>query len=172
MGSSTSELKARRREDYLFHLDYRTRWNDNDMYDHMNNSIYNFLFDSIVNSYLITHCDLHPPSSSQYGLVVHTHTNYFASIAFPAIADLALRVNKLGRSSVTYEVALFERGIDEVKAVGEFVHVFVDRETGKPAKSGMGEVLRRGLEKLVVEGTHVGVESETETKSSTMGAKL
>jgi len=52
---SLSELRKRQREDYKFYLEYRTRWSDNDMYDHMNNSVYYFLFDSIVNSYLIKH---------------------------------------------------------------------------------------------------------------------
>lgn len=151
--ASTKDLKARTRQDYRFLLDYRTRWNDNDMYDHMNNSVYSFLFDSVVNSYLIAHCNLDPPTSPQYGLAVHAHTDYFASIAYPAVAELALRVNKLGRSSVTYEVAVFERGVDAVCAVGEFVHVFVDRATGRPAKSGMGDALRQGLEKLCVDAS-------------------
>jgi acyl-CoA thioester hydrolase len=141
------------------------------MYDHMNNSIYNFLsvshflpllldpfltirsYDSIVNAYLINHCGMHPPTSAQYGLVVHSHSDFFGSIAFPTIAELALRVNKLGKSSVTYEIALFEKGMKEVKAVGEFVHVFVDRETGRPAAKGMNENLRKGLEKLLVRET-------------------
>ncbi|KAH7121343.1 thioesterase superfamily protein [Dactylonectria macrodidyma] len=121
------------------------------MYHHMNNSVYSFLFDSVINSYLIAHCDLDPPTSPRYGLAVHAHTDYFASIAYPAVAELALRVNKLGRSSVTYEVAVFQQGVDAVCAVGEFVHVFVDRATGRPAKTGMGDVLRRGLEKLRVD---------------------
>jgi hypothetical protein len=40
---SHGELKKRVRSDYGYILEYRTRWSDNDMYDHMNNSIYNFL---------------------------------------------------------------------------------------------------------------------------------
>lgn len=144
-----AELKARRRSDYKFHLEYRTRWSDNDMYDHMNNSVYYFLFDSVVNTYLIQHCSLHPPTSSQIGLVVHSHCDYFVPLGFPAVADLALRVNKLGKSSVTYEIGVFERGVDEVKAVGEFVHVFVDRESRKPGKNGMDDGLKRGLGKIV-----------------------
>jgi acyl-CoA thioester hydrolase len=40
---SHKELKKRKRSDYGYMLEYRTRWSDNDMYDHMNNSIYNFL---------------------------------------------------------------------------------------------------------------------------------
>lgn len=116
----------------------------------MNNSIYNHLFDSIVNTYLSTHCGIYAPTAPQYGLVVHSHTDFFSSIAFPAVAELALRVNKLGKSSVTYEIALFEKGREEVKAVGEFVHVFVERETGKPGIKGMEKGLREGLQRLVV----------------------
>ena len=104
----------------------------------------------MVNTYLIEQCSLHPPSSPQYGLVVHSHADFFGSIAFPAVADLALRVNKLGKSSVTYEVGLFERGVQEVKSVGEITHVFVDRETGRPAASGMNEKLKEGLQKILV----------------------
>ncbi|KAH7063603.1 HotDog domain-containing protein [Macrophomina phaseolina] len=146
-----AQLKARRRSDYQFHLEYRTRWSDNDMYDHMNNSQYYFLFDSVVNTYLVQHCGLHPPSSPQIGLVVHSHCDYFAPLGFPAVADLALRVNKLGKSSVTYEIGVFESGIEEARAVGEFVHVFVDRESRKPAKDGMSNRLREGLEKIVAD---------------------
>ncbi|KAL1646056.1 hypothetical protein SLS58_003476 [Diplodia intermedia] len=149
-----AELKSRRRSDYSFHLEYRTRWSDNDMYDHMNNSVYYYLFDSVVNTYLMQHCALHPPTSSQIGLVVHSHCDYFAPLGFPAIADLALRVNKLGKSSVTYEIGVFERGVEEVKAVGEFVHVFVERESRKPGKTGMNEALRQGLGAIAAETGH------------------
>ncbi|KJZ72496.1 hypothetical protein HIM_08165 [Hirsutella minnesotensis 3608] len=144
----TPERKARRRKDYPFTLDYRTRWNDNDMYDHMNNSVYNFLFDSAVNAYLADHCGIHPPTSSQHPLVAHTSTDYLRSIAYPAVADVGLRISHLGRSSVTYELAVFERGAEEPCAVCDFVHVFVDRATGRPPKDGMGAELRKGLESL------------------------
>lgn len=120
------------------------------MYDHMNNSIYNFLYDSVINTYLIEQCGLHPPTSAQHPLMAHTHNDYFGSISYPAIAELALRVNQLGSSSVTYEIALFEKGLEDVRAVGEFVHVFVDRETGRPNANGMNSTLRQGLEKLLV----------------------
>lgn len=83
-------------------------------------------------------------------LVVHSHNDYFDSISFPAVAELALRVNKLGKSSVMYEIALFEKGVDKVKSVGEFVQVFVDRTTSRPSANGMNEEMRRGLERLLV----------------------
>lgn len=86
----------------------------------------------------------------RYGLVVHSHGDFFGSIAFPAVADLALRANKLGKTSVTYEIGLFERGVEEVKSVGNIVHVFVDRETGRPAAKGMDSNLKEGLQRLLV----------------------
>ncbi|KAJ9376639.1 hypothetical protein DTO063F5_8662 [Paecilomyces variotii] len=156
--------KRRTRKDYAYHLEYRTRWSDNDMYAHLNNSIYAFLIDSIVNTYLITHCGLNPfknknlssstgsPSSStsnHIGLVVSSYCDYFASVSFPDVLDLCLRVVKLGSTSVTYEVGVFKQGEEGVKAVGGFTHVFVD-EGMKPAKGGMDERIRKGLEKLVV----------------------
>lgn len=107
-------------------------------------------FDSIVNTYLIKHCSLHPPTSDLIGLVVHSHCDYFAPLAFPALADVALRVNKLGKSSVTYEIGVFERGKDEVCAVGEFIHVFVESQSRRPKADGMGKTMMEGLEKLKV----------------------
>lgn len=66
------------------------------------------------------------------------------------MAELGLRVNKLGNSSVTWEIGLFEQGVEEIKSVGEIVHVFVDRETGRTAASGMNDQLKKGLQKLLV----------------------
>ncbi|KAH8670990.1 HotDog domain-containing protein [Xylariales sp. PMI_506] len=147
----SAQLKLRTRADYPYMLEYRTRWADNDMYDHMNNSVYNFLFDSVINSYLMEYCGLHPPTSAQHPLMAHTHCDYFSAISYPKVAELHLRVNKLGKSSVVYEVGLFEKGVEGIKAVGEFVHVFVDRATLRPNSNGMNEQLRSGLEKLLVQ---------------------
>lgn len=105
-------------------------------------------FDSAVNAYLIEHCGLLPPTATETPLAVHSHTDYLSSIAYPAVAEVGVRVNKLGKSSVTYEVALFERGVEGVKAVGEFVHVFVERATGRPTTQGMSEKLRGALERI------------------------
>lgn len=139
------------------------------MYDHMNNSVYSFLyvslqsashiarqltserFDSIINAYLIDKCGLQPPTSSQIGLVVHSHCDFFGSVAFPSVVHVALRVNKLGKSSVTYEIAIFEdRAEDQPRAVGSFTHVFVDRNNNKPAVDGMPTEIRAGLQKILL----------------------
>jgi len=56
----------------------------------------------------------------------------------------------LGKSSVTYEVALFQQGVEQVKSVGEFIHVFVDRKSGRPAANGMNVDFKEGLQRILV----------------------
>jgi len=121
------------------------------MYGHMNNSIYNFLYDSVINAYLMQHCGFNPVRSSTYGVVVRSHSDYFRSVAFPAVVELALRVQQIGRTSVTYEIGLFEKDVAAVCAVGSFTHVGVDRQSGRPSPAGIDSNLRSGLEKIVVE---------------------
>jgi acyl-CoA thioester hydrolase len=111
-----------------------TRWMDNDAYGHINNVVYYSYFDTVVNRYLIEAGVLDVERSPVIGLVVETHCNYFASLAFPQTVEAGLRVAHLGSSSVRYEIGLF--GADEplAAACGHFVHVYVDRETRRPAK--------------------------------------
>ena len=122
---------------------------DNDVYHHMNNSVYAFLIDSIVNAYLIEKCGMDPQSSKQVGLVVSSYCDFFGSVAYPSVLDLGLRAVNLGKSSVKYEVGVFEQGKDDVRAVGGSVHVFVERVGKRPAKDGMERQTRRGLENLL-----------------------
>ena len=70
-------------------------------------------------------------------------------MAFPVVLDLGLQVTKLGHSSVTYEVGVFEQGKESVSAVGGYTHVFVERERNRPAPNGMPDEIRHGLQKLL-----------------------
>ncbi|KAF7330490.1 Thioesterase/thiol ester dehydrase-isomerase [Mycena venus] len=142
-----SQLKHRRRKDYTYFLSYRTRWSDNDQYSHVNNAVYYLWFDSIVNTYLMERCRLDPPTSQLIGLVISSFCEFFAPLSFPQVVDLGLRVNKLGNSSVTYEVGVFAEGRDEPAAVGGYTHVFVKRVERKSAP--MASEMREGLSKLL-----------------------
>ncbi|EXJ84435.1 acyl-CoA thioester hydrolase [Capronia epimyces CBS 606.96] len=149
LGLDVSSKRKRKPDDYPYHLDYRTRWSDNDVYHHMNNSIYSFLIDSIVNAYLIERCGMDPATSKQVGLVVSTYCDYFGSVSYPSVLDLGLRVVKLGKSSVMYEVGVFEQGDKQVKAVGGSVHVFVESKGRRPARDGMELSMREGLAQIL-----------------------
>ncbi|KAF8268255.1 thioesterase [Lactarius quietus] len=146
--SKQVSLKERRRDDYRYFLSYRTRWSDNDQYSHINNSVYYHLFDSIVNAYLIAHCELSPQTAGTIGLVISSHCQFFSPLSFPEVLDLGLRVNHLGKSSVTYEVGIFREGGTEPAAIGGYTHVFVDAESRKTSQ--IGERMREGLQRLFI----------------------
>ena len=109
-----------------------TRWFDNDVYGHMNNTVHYQLFDTAVNGYLMEHGLLDFKSGPTVFLVVETGCKYFGELAFPDVISAGIRVKKLGSSSVIYEVGLFRGHEDEASAEGHFVHVNVDRETRQP----------------------------------------
>jgi len=109
-----------------------TRWMDNDIYGHLNNVVYYSLFDTAVNRYLIGAGALDIHGGAVIGLVVETHCNYYAPLAFPQAVEAGLRVARVGRSSVRYEVGLFAGGDSSCAAAGHFVHVYVDRQTRRP----------------------------------------
>ncbi|MBI5258519.1 MAG: acyl-CoA thioesterase [Burkholderiales bacterium] len=122
------------RDRYPHLLTITTRWMDNDLYGHVNNVQYYSYFDTVVNRYLIEAGALDIHAGQVIGLVVETHCNYFASLAFPQDVVAGLRVAHLGSSSVRYEIGLFEGNETQAAARGHFVHVYVDRATRRPVR--------------------------------------
>ncbi|MEA2310539.1 MAG: acyl-CoA thioester hydrolase [Solirubrobacteraceae bacterium] len=127
-----------------------TRWADNDIYGHVNNVEYYAFFDTVINEYLITEGGLDIAGGDVIGLCAESHCTYRGALAFPETVEAGLRVGHLGRTSVRYEIALRREGADEPAAEGWFVHVFVDRETRRPAP--IPDRVRAALEALLVAG--------------------
>jgi acyl-CoA thioester hydrolase len=135
------------RQSYRHFSELPTRWMDNDLYGHVNNVVYYSWFDTVVNRYLIESGALDIHAGAVIGLVVETHCNYFASLAFPQTVEAGLRVGQLGRASVRFEVGLFEQGAPLAAACGHFVHVYVDRASRRPVE--LPAALRAALQPLV-----------------------
>ncbi len=129
--SQTPKPAPEPRSAYKVFRPITTRWMDNDAYGHVNNVVYYSWFDTAVNAYLIDHGALDIHAGETIGLVVETHCNYFASLAFPQTVQVGLRVAHLGSSSVRYELGIFGDG-DSTAAKGHFVHVYVDKVTRRP----------------------------------------
>ena len=121
------------RGDYRHACTITTRWMDNDAYGHVNNVVYYSYFDTIVNEWLIRQGLLDVENGPLIGLVVETGCHYFESLTYPETVSAAMRVVHLSNSSVRYEIALFGEGRESAAAQGHFVHVYVDRETRRPA---------------------------------------
>lgn len=131
---------------YAHFLEIPTRWADNDVYGHVNNTVYYSYFDTVVNRYLMDAGVLDPAAGAVIGLVVETHCSYFSELSFPDLVVAGLRVAHIGRSSVRYEIGLFRDQAPLSSAQGYFVHVYVDRLSRRPAP--LPEPLRLALAAL------------------------
>ena len=128
----TEKPKPAKRSDYKQFSHIETRWNDNDSYGHVNNIVYYSYFDTAVNRHLIQQGVLDLSSSDAIGLVIESKCTYISPITFPDTVAVGLKVIHLGNSSVRYQIGLFCNDSELASAVGEFVHVYVNRTSNKP----------------------------------------
>jgi acyl-CoA thioester hydrolase len=120
------------RELFRWWLSIPIRWMDGDPYGHVNNAQYHSFIDTVVTSALWERGVLGGRLWSGRGLAVETHCAFFSPISFPSTVDGGLRVGHIGRSSVRYEVGLFNPGKMQAAAFGYLVHVYVDPQTNRP----------------------------------------
>ena len=142
-----AEGMSERRADYPHFLAITTRWMDNDLYGHVNNVVYYSFFDTVINQYLIRGGGLDIHEGPAIGLAVETMCRFHRPLTYPEGVDAGLRVGKLGKSSVRYEVGLFRAGDEGPAATGHFVHVFVERASQRPVP--IPPRIREALARLV-----------------------
>jgi len=106
-----------------------SRWLDNDHYGHVNNVVYYSYFDTAVNGWLMDATGTDIRALPAIGLVAETSCRFLRPLSFPDLVLAGLALERLGRSSVVYRLALFREADEEPAAVGRFVHVYVDRES-------------------------------------------
>ena len=136
-----------KRADYPVLYDIPTRWLDNDIYGHVNNVNYYSYFDTAIARFLMDEGGLDPWRDQVVGFCVESACRFRRSIRFPDRVTAGLRVTRLGRSSVGYEIGVFRGDEDEAAAEGYFVHVFVERaeERAAPVPASLRAALARLL---------------------------
>lgn len=139
------------RDQYPYWSLVPTRWNDNDIYGHVNNTVHYAAMDTVINRWMIERGLLDLRAGDSIGLCVESACRYLAAVAYPDILAVGLRVAKLGTSSVTWETGLVRDRDGLPVAEGRFVHVFVDRESRRPR--AIDDLTREAMAELVVE-TH------------------
>ena len=102
---------------------------DNDHYGHVNNVTYYSYFDTAVNGWLIEATGTDIRALPSIGIVAETSCRFLKELSFPEIIEVGLALERLGRSSVVYNIALFRAGEADAAAIGRFVHVYVDAAT-------------------------------------------
>jgi acyl-CoA thioester hydrolase len=121
-----------RRADYRYFHAITTRWQDNDPLWHVNNVHYFAFFDTAVTYFELTRGIVDLQGGKVRCVVAEVACRYHSSVAFPDRLAVGLRVARMGRSSVRYEIGVFREQGEIAAAEGYFVHVFVDAATQRP----------------------------------------
>jgi acyl-CoA thioester hydrolase len=122
-----------RRSDYPYRLTLASRWEDNDMLCHINNVIYFNYFQQAFVKFLDEEGGIDWFNDAIIPFAAESSCRMLRPLSYPDVIDVVMRVETLGKSSVTYAFALFRQGDDAPAACGRFVHVYVDRQSQRPA---------------------------------------
>lgn len=126
---------------------FPTRWNDNDVYGHVNNTVHYLAMDSVINAWMIERAGLDIHGGEVIGLCVESQCRYLSSLSYPDSLVVGLRIGRLGTTSVTWELRMLRGSDAEPVAEGRFVHVFVDRASRRPTP--LPEGMRDAMTSLV-----------------------
>ena len=118
--------------DYRVRAPFATRWNDNDQYGHINNTVYYEAMDTAVNAWMIRTGALDPQTGAAIALCASSSCDFRASASFPDALEVGIGVERLGSTSITWALGILRAGEAEPIATGRFVHVFVDAATRRP----------------------------------------
>ena len=119
----------------------------------MNNARYFELIDTAVNVHLAEATGVNIRELPAIGVVAEVSCRYFREIGYPDPIDLGLVVERVGSSSVTYRIGIFQGPGDEAAAEGRFVHVYVDNTgptAGGRSSTPIPDVVRTAVEPLLV----------------------
>lgn len=139
--------EPRTRADFPVVRRITTRWADQDVYGHVNNVVYYSYFDTAVNAYLLDATGTDTRLLAAIGVVVESSCSFLRSLTFPADVEAGLAVTRLGSSSVSYEIGLFQGADPGAAGLGRFVHVYVDAVSRRPVP--VPAEIRSVLESLV-----------------------
>jgi len=123
-----------------------TRWMDNDHYGHVNNVAYYSFFDTAVNGFLLEACGTDIRDLPAIGIVAESSCRFLSPISFPDLIHAGLAIERLGARSIVYTIALFRNSDEDARALGRFVHVYVDRQTRRPVP--IPDAIRNVVERL------------------------
>ncbi len=132
MAEERTDERALTRVDFDRVTRVTTRWSDNDMYGHLNNAVCQELFDTAINAWLIS-VEGDVMAAAELGVVAESGCRFFGELAYPSDLDIGVRVARLGRTSITYGLGVFEANREQIAAAGHWVHVYIDRHSRRPA---------------------------------------
>jgi acyl-CoA thioester hydrolase len=118
-----------RPDDYPYRLTDNVRFGDLDPNQHVNNASFAVYFETSRVSLIRDPAFGLMPEGLSW-VLAHLAIDFKAEVHWPGTVQLSLAVARLGRTSVTYDQAIFHNGTCAASAVS--ITVLVDRRSRKP----------------------------------------
>jgi acyl-CoA thioester hydrolase len=126
-------------QDYPLHAQDKLRYADTDRQGHVNNAVFATLFETgRVEVIYAQEAPLHEPDCSF--VIASLKIDFLDEVHWPGSVDVGTRVGKIGRSSVTLEQAIFQKG--RCVATSNSVIVHVDTSTRRSSPLGASAISR------------------------------
>lgn len=131
--SATPHPVAPTRASFAYFETISLRYADNDVNGHVNNAHYYAFFDTAVEGFLRATNLRGVLAGEVFTPVVASSCRYFQEISYPGDVTLAVKLARLGRTSLTYEIAIFTAATDPAAAaLGSFTTVCTDKASRRP----------------------------------------
>jgi acyl-CoA thioester hydrolase len=120
-----------------------------DGFGHMNNARYFELIDTAIDAHLQDAIGGAVDTLDAIGVFAEVSCRYFREIGYPDPIELGVVVDRVGRSSVSYRVGLFQGDDDDAAAEGRVAMVYVDNADPARPTTSLPEVVRSAVEGLL-----------------------
>ena len=123
------------RSDFRFFHPFRVRYSEIDGQRVVYNAHYLTFFDTAIFEYYraIGYDQFHESETLQEDWhVVRALVEYLAPLVYDQEFEVAVRVGRMGRTSLTYALAIFPQGEETLLTTGEVVQVYTDQRNHRP----------------------------------------
>jgi acyl-CoA thioester hydrolase len=124
------------RSDFWFFFPFRVRYSEVDKQGVVFNAHYLTYFDTAITEYMraLNYDYLSQPKRTGTDFhVVKSLVEYRIPIRFDEEIETGVRTGRLGRTSLTFQLAIFGKGSEHLRTFGEIVWVNADQASGKAA---------------------------------------
>ena len=123
------------RQDFWFQYSFRVRYSEIDGQSVVFNAHYLTYFDTAITEYCRALGWDYKGETARTGIDFHTVktlVEYKAPIRFDEEIDVCVRTGRIGRSSLSFALAIYAKGsTEDLRATGEVVWVYTDQTTHK-----------------------------------------
>jgi acyl-CoA thioester hydrolase len=120
------------RSDFKFSFPFRVRYSEIDGQQIVFNAHYLTYFDTAITEYFRALPHDYKAMADETGMDFHTVKSlveYKKMISFDEEIDVCVRVGRIGRSSLRFDLEIHGRDIDDLRATGEIVWVHTNQST-------------------------------------------